>query len=186
MLLSTCLEDSSGCAVSLGHAGEPRRQSQPATHDIPTEDSSGCAVSLDSDDRPRQSLDRGVDASFNLPKEDSSECAVSFGHGGDHRHQSISRDIPIMSVKKLSGGVMAWVSVWSKMQTCIRSSWCHCHPSSLAPAKSTMFYHFWYRLTWVVPDKGPLNGCVCVCYQWMKYLHVWWLMDCNFIPVFYH
>ena len=19
------------------------------------------------------------------------------------------------------------------------------------------------RLTWVVPDKGPLNGCVCVC-----------------------
>jgi len=22
---------------------------------------------------------------------------------------------------------------------------------------------FWYRLTWVVPDKGPLKGCVCVC-----------------------
>jgi len=22
---------------------------------------------------------------------------------------------------------------------------------------------FWYRLTWVVPGKGPLNGCVCVC-----------------------
>jgi len=21
----------------------------------------------------------------------------------------------------------------------------------------------WYRLTWVVPEKGPLNGCVCVC-----------------------
>jgi len=21
---------------------------------------------------------------------------------------------------------------------------------------------FWYRLTWVVPEKGPLNGCVCV------------------------
>jgi len=21
---------------------------------------------------------------------------------------------------------------------------------------------FWYRLTWVVPDKGPLKGCVCV------------------------
>ena len=25
---------------------------------------------------------------------------------------------------------------------------------------------FWYRLTWVVPDKGPLNGCVCVCAMW--------------------
>ena len=23
--------------------------------------------------------------------------------------------------------------------------------------------HFWYRLTRVVPEKGPLNGCVCVC-----------------------
>ena len=22
---------------------------------------------------------------------------------------------------------------------------------------------FWYRLTRVVPDRGPLNGCVCVC-----------------------
>ena len=22
---------------------------------------------------------------------------------------------------------------------------------------------FWYQLTWVVPDKEPLNGCVCVC-----------------------
>jgi len=22
---------------------------------------------------------------------------------------------------------------------------------------------FWYRLTWVVPEKEPLNGCVCVC-----------------------
>jgi len=21
---------------------------------------------------------------------------------------------------------------------------------------------FWYRLTWVVPEKGPLNGCVCM------------------------
>jgi len=21
---------------------------------------------------------------------------------------------------------------------------------------------FCYRLTWVVPEKGPLNGCVCV------------------------
>jgi len=22
---------------------------------------------------------------------------------------------------------------------------------------------FWYRLTWVVPEKGPLNGCMYVC-----------------------
>ena len=24
------------------------------------------------------------------------------------------------------------------------------------------FLPFWYRLTWIVPEKGPLNGCVRV------------------------
>jgi len=27
-----------------------------------------------------------------------------------------------------------------------------------------LYRHYRYRLTRVVPDKGPLNGCVCVCY----------------------
>jgi len=31
-----------------------------------------------------------------------------------------------------------------------------------APVKSRLVLPFWYRLTWIVPDKGPLNGCVCV------------------------
>jgi len=26
-----------------------------------------------------------------------------------------------------------------------------------------VFLHFWYQPTRVVPDKGPLSGCVCVC-----------------------
>ena len=59
--------------------------------------------------------------------------------------------------KKLSGGVLEWLSVWSKVQTCIWPSGCHCHSLSLASVP------FWYRLTRVVPDKGPLNRCVCVC-----------------------
>jgi len=29
--------------------------------------------------------------------------------------------------------------------------------------KSRLVLPFWYRRTWVVVDKGPLNGCVCVC-----------------------
>ena len=29
--------------------------------------------------------------------------------------------------------------------------------------QSRLVLPFWYRLTRVVPDKGPLNGCVCVC-----------------------
>ena len=42
-------------------------------------------------------------------------------------------------------------------------SWCHCHSLSLASVKSRLVLPFWYWLTQVVPDKGPLNVCVCVC-----------------------
>jgi len=69
----------------------------------------------------------------------------------------------IQPVKNLSGGVLSWLSVWSEMQTCIWPSWCHCHSLSLASVSSRLGLPFWYRLTRVVPDKGPLNGCVCVC-----------------------
>ena len=65
--------------------------------------------------------------------------------------------------KKLSGGVLAWLSVWSEVQTCIWPSRFHCHSLSLSSVKSRLVLSFWYRLTRVVPDKGPLNGCVCVC-----------------------
>ena len=34
--------------------------------------------------------------------------------------------------KKLSDGVLAWLSIWSELQTCIWPSWCHCHSLSLA------------------------------------------------------
>jgi len=36
-----------------------------------------------------------------------------------------------------------------------------CHSLSLASVKSRLVLPFWYRLTQVVPGKGPLNGCVC-------------------------
>ena len=63
----------------------------------------------------------------------------------------------------LSGEVLAWLSVWSAVQTCIRPSWCHCHSLSLASVKSRLTLPFWYRLTQVVPDKRPLKRvCVCV------------------------
>jgi len=29
-------------------------------------------------------------------------------------------------------------------------------------SKIQIGFTFWYRLTRVVPDKGPLNGCVCL------------------------
>jgi len=30
-------------------------------------------------------------------------------------------------------------------------------------SKIQIGFAFWYRLTQVVQEKGPLNGCVCVC-----------------------
>ena len=46
--------------------------------------------------------------------------------------------------------------------TCIWPSWCHCHSLSLASVKSRLVLPFWYQLTRVVLEKGPLIGCVCV------------------------
>ena len=65
----------------------------------------------------------------------------------------------IRPVKILSDGVLAWLSVWSEVQTCIWCSWCHCHSLSLASVKSRLVLPFWYRLTCVVPEKGSLNLC---------------------------
>ena len=63
--------------------------------------------------------------------------------------------------KKLSCGVLAWLSVWSEVQTCIWPSGCHCHSLSLASVKYRLVLPFLYQLTRVVSDKRPLNGCVC-------------------------
>ena len=75
-------------------------------------------------------------------------------------HDIILSWLSVRPVKKLSSEVLAWLSVWSEVQTCIWPSPCHCHSLSLAPVKSRLVLPFWYRLTWVVPDKGPLNVCV--------------------------
>jgi len=56
----------------------------------------------------------------------------------------------IRPVKKLSDGVLEWLSVWSEVQTCIWSSWCHCHSLSLASVKSRLVLSFCYQLTRVV------------------------------------
>jgi len=61
----------------------------------------------------------------------------------------------------LSGGVLAWLSVWSEVQICIWPSGCHCRSLSLSSVKSRLVLpssagHLGS------PDKRPLNGCVCV------------------------
>ena len=57
--------------------------------------------------------------------------------------------------------MLAWLSVSSEVQACIWPSGFHCRSLSLASVKSRLVLPFWYRHTRVVPDKGPLNGCVC-------------------------
>jgi len=68
-----------------------------------------------------------------------------------------------LACKKLACLGAGWLSVWSEMPTCTWPSWCHCHSLSLTSVKSRLVLLFWYRLTWVVPEKGPLNGCCCCC-----------------------
>ena len=76
----------------------------------------------------------------------------------------------IRPVKKLSGGVLAWLSVWSKVQTCICPSWCHCHSLCLASVKSRLVLPFWYWLTRLVPKKRAVKW-MCVCFKkWRQHL----------------
>ena len=83
-------------------------------------------------------------------------------------------------IRPVKNWVLVWLSVWIEMQTCIWPSWCHCHSLSLASVKSRLVLPFWYWLTPVVPEKGLLNGCVCVCVCSKKdcciCMHVWWFV----------
>jgi len=65
--------------------------------------------------------------------------------------------------KKLSGGVLAWLSVWSEMQTCIWPSWCHCHSLSLASVNPDWFYPFLVPAHPGSPGQRTVKRvCVCV------------------------
>ena len=68
--------------------------------------------------------------------------------------------------KKLSGGVLAWLSVWSEVQTCIWPSWCHCHSLSLASVKSRLVFTFLVPAHLGSPGQRAIKWvwvCVCVC-----------------------
>jgi len=59
-----------------------------------------------------------------------------------------------LTCKKLSGGVLAWLSLWSKVHTYIWPSLLF-----LASEKSRLILPSWYWLTQVIPNKGPLKVC---------------------------
>ena len=72
----------------------------------------------------------------------------------------------IQPVKKLSGGVLAWHS-GARCRLAYGPADAT-HSLSLASVKSRLGLLFWYQLTWVVPEKGPLNRCVWV-YMYIQY-----------------
>ena len=57
-------------------------------------------------------------------------------------------------------GVLAWLSVWSEVQTCIWLSWCHCHSLSLASVKSRLVLPFHPGSP---GQRAVKRVCVCVC-----------------------
>ena len=69
---------------------------------------------------------------------------------------------------KLSGGVLAFLSVLSEVQTCIWPSWCHCHSLSLASVKSKLVFSFLVLAHPGSPGQRAVKrvcvcACVCVC-----------------------
>ena len=64
---------------------------------------------------------------------------------------------------------MVWLSVWNEVQSCTWPSWCRCYSLSLVLVKSRLVLLFWYWLIRVVTNKGPLNGCVCVCVKSVRH-----------------
>ena len=68
-----------------------------------------------------------------------------------------------LACKKLTGGVLvARLSAWSEVQTCIWPSWCHCHSLSLASVKSRVVFTILVPAYSGSPGKGAVE-CVCVC-----------------------
>ena len=69
-----------------------------------------------------------------------------------------------LACKKLSGGVLAWLYVWSEVQTCIWPSGYHCHSLSLASMKSRLVLTFLVPADPGSPGKRAVKWvCVCVC-----------------------
>jgi len=62
--------------------------------------------------------------------------------------------------------MLVWLSVWSKVQTCIWPSWCHCYSLSLASVKSRLVLPFCFLVPAHLgsPGKRAIKQvCVCVC-----------------------
>jgi len=67
--------------------------------------------------------------------------------------QLVGRQEGHLACKKLSCGILAWLSVWGKVQICIWPSWSHCQICF-----TFLVLPFWYRLTWIAPLTIPIGS----------------------------
>ena len=67
-----------------------------------------------------------------------------------------------LTCKKLSGEVLAWLSVWREVQTCIWPSWCHCHKNVSCFSKIQLGFIFLLPAHPGSPGKRAVKR-VCVC-----------------------
>ena len=59
--------------------------------------------------------------------------------------------------------MLAWLSVWSEVHTCILPSWCHCHSLSLASVKSRLVFPLWVLADPGSPGQRAVKRvCLCV------------------------
>jgi len=70
---------------------------------------------------------------------------------------------PVKKTEWWGAGVVICLEWGADLHTAQLMPHCHSHSLSLASVKSRLVLPFWYRLTRVVPDKGPFSGCVCDC-----------------------
>ena len=86
-----------------------------------------------------------------------------------------------LSFVVLAAGVLAWLSAWSEVQTCIWPSWCHCYSCF---SKIQIGLPFWYWLTRVVPEKRAVKRaslfevCQNIKYS-LNYWHIFYPAMCN-------
>ena len=79
------------------------------------------------------------------------------------RNSSASRQMWVLPLFGPSVLWRCWLGGWKGIRPV--KNWvvgCWCGYLSLASVKFRLVLPFWYRLTWVVPEKRPLNRCVCV------------------------
>jgi len=70
---------------------------------------------------------------------------------------------PACKKLRLSGGVLAWYMSGARCRFAYGLADATASHCLLLQYNPDWFLRFWYRLTRLVSNKWPLNGCVCVC-----------------------